>query len=383
MNAEISRELLAKKKELSILLKELVAKKTVNPPGSESLAASVLQKYFKKYKIKTTLFEKEKNRTNLVASIGKGKPELMIALHSDVVPAGNGWTTDPFKAVQKKGKIYGRGVADNKGPLAATAVLLAVLKRHEKKLKGRISLLAAADEEKGSRLGVQFLLNEKKISPDFVVVPDVFTENKKISVAEKGLLHLKAISLGRQAHGSEPEKGENAILKMAAFLCKAKKTGIPRAKSKYFEKATINFGTINGGEAINIVPAYCEAKIDVRFLPSQKPSEILARIKKIAKKHDVRISVIDCQMPFEIRASNPLVMAIQESVKKVYGKNAKLCGISGTTVAKKFLEKRIIAVGFGPGKMVAHQSNESIEISQLLEFAQIMAMVSAILFFKE
>jgi acetylornithine deacetylase/succinyl-diaminopimelate desuccinylase-like protein len=209
------------------------------------------------------------------------------------------------------------------------------------------------------------------------MVPDIFTENKKISVAEKGLLHVKAEAFGKQAHGSEPEKGENAILKLGAFLCGLRKMKMPPVKSRHFKNASLNIGTISGGEAINIVPAYSEAKIDIRFVPGQEPQEIFGRIKAIAKKHGANVSVIDCQMPFEISGNLPLVKSIERSAKKITGKKPSLAGMAGTTVAKKFLEKGIPAIGFGPGKMVAHESNEFIEIRQLTEFAQIMAMVSA------
>ncbi|MCX6802815.1 MAG: ArgE/DapE family deacylase [Candidatus Diapherotrites archaeon] len=377
MDAEkTAMEIACREKEIVRLLAELVSKKTVNPPGNESLAAEALEKYFKKHGIKCRKFEKGKGRTSLVASIGKGRPELMIALHSDVVPAGGGWKTEPFRAVQKKGKIFGRGTADNKGPLAASAVFLSAMKKHEKELKGTISVLAAADEERGSRLGTAFLLKENKIKPDFVVVPDIFTENRKISVAEKGLLHIKAEAFGKQAHGSEPEKGENAILKLGAFLCELRKMKMPPAKSRHLKNATMNIGTINGGEAINIVPAYCEAKIDIRFVPGQDPCKIFGHIRKIAKKHGANVSAIDCQMPFEISGGIPLVKSIERSAKKITGKKPSLAGMAGTTVAKKFLEKGIPAIGFGPGKMVAHESNEYIEVRQLVEFAQIMAIVS-------
>ncbi|MFH1235275.1 MAG: ArgE/DapE family deacylase [Candidatus Diapherotrites archaeon] len=378
MDAEkTALELAGREKEIAGLLAELVSKKTVNPPGNEFLAAGVLEKYFKKHKIRCRKFEKEKGRTSLVASIGQGGPELMVALHSDVVPAGGGWKTEPFKAVLKNGKIFGRGSADNKGPLAASAIFLSAMKKHEKELKGTISVLAAADEERGSGLGMAFLLQENKIRPDFVVVPDIFTENQKISVAEKGLLHVKAEAFGKQAHGSEPEKGENAIAKMGHFLCELKKIKMPSCKSRYFKSATLNIGTICGGEAINIVPAYCEAKIDIRFIPGQGPREIFRRIKSVAKKHGANVSVIDCQMPFEISGNIPLVKSIERNAKKITGKKPSLAGMAGTTVAKKFLEKCIPAIGFGPGKMVAHESNEFIEIKQLVEFAQIMALVSA------
>ena len=363
-------------KEISAVLKDLIALKTVNPPGGEFLAADYLEKYFRKRGIKTKRFEKKKGRTNLLAWVGKGQPELMVVAHSDVVPAGAGWKTNPFKGVEKKGKVYGRGSADNKGPLAAAAVLLCTMKKREKELKGKLSLLVAADEETGSALGAAFLLKEKKIRPDFVVVPDVFTENREISIGEKGLLHLKAVALGKQAHASEPWRGENAIEKMNAFLCELGKWKMRYRKAKHFSKPTMNIGTIAGGNAINTVPGSCEAGVDIRYTPGQTHGRILKEVRGIGKRHGVSVSVTEHQRPFVISTESRLIKSVKKSAKKVTGRTPRISTMPGTTVSKKFVLAGIPAVGFGPGKMVVHMSNEFIELKQLVEFAEIMALVS-------
>jgi len=366
-------------REIARLLKGLIALETINPPGNEYLAAGYLEKYFKKRGIHTKRFEKKKGRTNLLAWVGKGKPELMIVAHSDVVPAGVGWKTNPFKGVEKKGKVYGRGAADNKGPLAAAAVLLCAVKKREKELKGKLSLLAAADEEKGSGLGAAFLLKEKKVRPDFVVVPDVFMENREISIGEKGLLHLKAVASGKQAHASEPWRGENAIDKMNAFLGGLKRWKLPRKAARHFSRATLNIGTISGGEAVNIVPGYCETGIDIRYPPNYSREAFLKPIKRMAKRFGVKVSVTEHQPPFCIGAKSRLIKSIRKNAKKVVGRAPKISTMPGTTVCKKFVAAGIPTAGFGPGKMVAHMSNEFIELKQLAEFAEIMALVGGAL----
>jgi len=366
----------ARKKDISTVLKELISKKTVNPPGNEFLVAEYAEKYFKKQKIKTKKFEKVRGRTNLIAFVGKGKPELMIVAHSDVVPAGTGWSTPPFKGTEKKGRMYGRGSGDDKGPLAASMVFLSELKKHEKELKGTVSLLIAADEETGSKLGAGWMLKEKKIKPDYALVPDVFTENREISIGEKGLLHVKTIAEGVQAHASEPWRGKNAIEKITGFLCEFGKWKLPSVKTKHFSGTTKNIGVINGGNAPNTVPNHCEAVIDFRYPPGMKASKIISGLKKIGKKYGVKISVLEDQKPFVLNAKNELFCSLKKNVPLITKKKVSITSMPGTTICKKFVLHGIPAVGFGPGSMVIHMSNEFIELKQLEEFAQICALVA-------
>jgi len=369
-----------RKKELSSVLKQLISIETVNPPGDEFLVADWAEKYFKKKKIRTKKFEKVRGRTNLIAYVGKGKPELMIVAHSDVVPAGTGWKTPPFKGTEKNGKMYGRGSGDNKGPMAAAMIFLSELKKQEKELKGTVSLFIAADEEKGSALGAEYLLKEKKIKPDYVLIPDVFTENREISIGEKGLLHVKAIAKGVQAHASEPWRGKNAIEKITSFVCELGKWKLPTAKAKHFGGTTMNIGMISGGNAPNTVPNYCEAVIDFRYPPGMKASKIVSGLRKIGKKYEVKISAMDDLKPFVLNAKNELFCSLKENVPLVTGKKVKITSMPGTTICKQFVFHGIPAIGFGPGSMVIHASNEFIELKQLDEFAQICALVTADLF---
>ncbi len=112
------------------LLKDLISLKTVNPPGNEFKVINYVKGFFKKNNIKFKIFSKEKSRLNLIGYIGKGKPELLISCHSDTVPAGEGWKTNPFKAVIKNGMVYGKGVVDDKGPLVSLMVAAKEIKKN-------------------------------------------------------------------------------------------------------------------------------------------------------------------------------------------------------------------------------------------------------------
>ncbi len=383
MKEHIIRYIQDHEEEIVHLSTELIGANTVNPPGNEYLAVNIIKKYFNAHDIKYDIFEKMTGRANIVGYIGKGKPTLLIACHLDVVPPGDGWDTDPFKSVVKNGRIFGRGANDNKGQMAAMLVLAKLLKDNESSLNGSLLLIGAADEEKGSRLGLEYLLDECGISADYAIVPDVANNMKIIDVGEKGALFLNVTSYGKQAHGSTPEKGINAIWNMIELLNQLRELKHKCLTHELFSPPTLNLGTISGGAAHNIVPAKCEVKLDIRYLPGETEKEILNNIYAIitsVKKHNSTAKfdiTVDTHLPpTQVPADNPLISLISKHTESILEIKPVPTGFSGVTVSKQLIEKGIMAVGFGPGdEDQSHIANESIEIQELMDFGKIMGLV--------
>ncbi len=384
MKESLINYLQSQEEEIIRLATELIGANTVNPPGNEYLAVSVVEKYFKAHGIRYEIFEKNKGRTNIAGYIGSGNPILLVACHLDVVPPGDGWDTDPFKVVIKNGRMYGRGANDNKGQMASMLVLARFLKENESKLNGTFLLIGVADEEKGSSLGLKYLLDECNIVADFAIIPDVAHNMRMIDVGEKGALFLKITSYGKQAHGSTPEKGINAIWNMIELLNQLKKMKFRCLSHKLFSPPTLNLGTISGGAAPNIVPAKCRVELDIRYLPGETGEETLEKIKEIiasikkdnpTAKFDI---TVDSHLPSsQVSIDNPLVDLISTHAESVLGVKPKPMGLSGSTVTKQLIEKDIVAVGFGPGdEDQSHIANESIEIKELIDFGKIMGLIT-------
>jgi acetylornithine deacetylase/succinyl-diaminopimelate desuccinylase family protein len=376
----------SRRKELIRMASDLIATNTENPPGRERLAARVVQKYLDGMGIRHESFEKEPERTNVVARIGSGSPSLLVACHLDVVPAGDGWSQDPFKATVTDGKVIGRGATDNKGQMASCMILAEYLRGKEGSLNGEFILVAAADEERGSRLGLEYLLEECGLRADYAIIPDISYSMRKIDVSEKGALFLEVTSHGKQAHGSLPETGVNAIWNMVELLKEIETlpSAFKHTSHPLFTPPTLNLGTIQGGAARNIVPGRCVAGLDIRYLPGDTKEDIIAlveeRIKKVERaNHQARFELkVGFDLPpSEVSHDNPLVGLIQRHTKDVLGVRPELIGMPGTTVTKQLLDKGVTAVGFGPGEeSQAHMADEFIEIQQLVDFAKIMARIS-------
>src|SRR5262245_51548515 len=192
-------------------------------PGMESRVVRVLEKELKTLGIPWTTHAKVKGRESLLATVGRKRPEyrhLLVLLHTDTVPSGapSDWRFAPFEPFEKDGRLYGRGVLDDKGPLAASFAALRILKEHEADLPGAFTFGAVGDEEVGAGVGLPYLIEKGVIECTDAVIPDIAGNMREINVAEKGRVLLKVRTRGRQAHAMDPSRGINAIHAMARAL---------------------------------------------------------------------------------------------------------------------------------------------------------------------
>jgi len=409
-------------------LSDLIRARTVNPPGDEHLAAKILAQFCDAEGIPFETFEKAPGRTNVVARVGRGRPRIAVPLHFDVVPAGDGWETDPFEPVVRGDRIIGRGAKDNKGPLAVMMLAAKYLKTREAELPGTLLLVGAADEEAGSALGMRYLLEECGFEADAAIVPDAGHEMRRVLVGEKGVLFFKVVAEGRQAHGSSPQRGASALWPVVDFLNRIREwrpldhaprreplgrtrgsrrvgrtsdrpegvEGRPAsAKSDLFTPPTLNVGAIHAGTVPNMVPGRCEALVDVRYLPGTDVESILAHLRGVLAETAgnaagpvvrdslyyragvrMRLEVLSDQAPSQVATDHPLVKVIQRRTEEVTGERPKVFGQSGASVAKFLVLRGIPAVGFSCGpEGVEHMANEWTSLEELGRFAEVMTLV--------
>ncbi|MBI4215001.1 M20 family metallopeptidase [archaeon] len=372
----------SKRQRITELCQELVRVDTVNPPGNEWRAAAILEREFKRLRIPFERLEKEKGRTNLLGRIGKGKPELLIAAHFDTVPPGDGWTYEPLGAKLENGRVYGRGSMDNKGQLASLIAAAEYLKQHDTELRGTVIIGGVADEERGNNCGSKWLADEKGLRPDLSLVPDIGHSLQLITVAEKGLLWLRVIINGVQAHGSTPELGVNAILLMNDFLSEFRALKWDK-EHKLLGKTTVNYGVIKGGATTNIVAGRCELEIDIRYVTPYTDKAFIGAaekiLKKVTAKHDkasFEIQVINNEPAFFVDPKHPFIGTIKKVAEETHGRKVRIEGLGGGTISKDFVRNGSVSVGFGPGVMdVYHKADEYIDIQELVDFAKIVARV--------
>jgi len=332
-------------------------------------------------------------RPNILAYFrGKSSAKtIWVMAHTDVVPPGelSLWSGNPFKPWVEAGKIYGRGVEDNQQDMVASIYAVKAFQAEGLKPNFNIGLALVADEETGSEKGLGYILHHAKVfrHKDIIIVPDAGNEDGTlIEVAEKSILWLKFKTLGKQAHGSMPERGINSF-KAASFLV-TELNGLYQAfphKDPLFDPPISTFEPTKK-EAnvpnINTIPGEDIFYMDSRILPNYKVEDVQAKIKelmiKIEAQFKVKITVEEHQKapaapPTSAKA--PVVSALEKAVKQVYGKDGKAMGIGGGTVAALFRRAGFEAACWSRIDETAHQPNEYCIIDNMVGDAKVFAHI--------
>jgi len=316
---------------------------------------------------------------------------IWIMTHTDIVPPGElaQWRGDPYKAWIEEGKIFGRGVEDNHQDLVAS--LYAVKAFHEEGIRPNydVGLALVADEETGSKKGINYVLSHTSTfrKQDMIIVPDAGNKDgTMIEVAEKGLLWLKFKTIGKQAHGSTPERGINSF-KAASFLVAELNnlyTIFPYIDPLFdppistFEPTKKESNVPN----VNTIPGEDIFYMDSRILPKYTVEEVKNKIEEMADKikNEFKVKIVieeTSKVPVSppTSADAPVVHALIRAVKTIYKKEAKATGIGGGTVASVFRSADFDAACWSKNDETAHQPNEYSIIDNMVGDAKVFAHI--------
>ena len=249
------------------LTRKLVAFDTVNPPGRERGCIEFLAGILEEGGFDVSLRELDVDRANLIATSKQrnGAAPLVFTGHVDVVPLGTrAWSREPFAAQCDNGRLYGRGSSDMKSGVAAFVYAALSLARGPG--CPNLMLVITAGEETGCT-GAAKLVEEGKLGQAAAIVVGEPTANA-VCVGHKGALWLTATATGIAAHGSMPERGDNAIYKAARVVERLRTFAFDAAPHAVLGRPTLSVNTMRAGVNINSVPDRAEIGVDVRTIPS-------------------------------------------------------------------------------------------------------------------
>jgi len=356
-----------------------------NPPGEEAATVAVLAAAGRELGLDVVTSPVEPGRDNVSVTLAGGNgPGLLILGHTDVVPVGDGWTTDPYGGVVKDGRIYGRGASDMKGGLAAALVAMAALRGAG--LTGPVELAAVVDEEetgKGIRAYVDHARGAAAGSgSEFLGCITAEPTDLQTIIAARGDSYLRVAVHGRACHAGNPDDGANAIYGAAAVVAEIERLHAELAADPHplLGPATWSVGQINGGTGGSIVPADCVIVADRRLLPGESPAAVLddLRSRVAALRLEDRGLSVELEMPmempaFETAADGELVRVIEAARVDAGGPELPLAGwtaaCDGGYVARD-LGVPVVVLGAGSVTTQAHQADESVPIEELVTAAR-------------
>jgi succinyl-diaminopimelate desuccinylase len=263
------------------LTRQLVAIGTVNPPGDEADCAAALREALERIGFAVSWHPFDERRVNLVARIG-GRPDrkpICFTGHMDTVPLGAApWHHDPFGGELDGGRLYGRGSSDMKSGIAAFVVAAAQLRRELEQTAGLV-LVITGGEETGCQGAMSLARQAGALGAAGAIIVAEPTANYPL-VGHKGALWLRVRATGVTAHGSMPERGENAIYKAARVVQALERFEFAADEHPLMGLPTLNVGTIKGGLNINSVPDAVELTVDIRTVPGVDHAVLLDRVRQ-------------------------------------------------------------------------------------------------------
>jgi acetylornithine deacetylase len=318
-------------------------------------------------------------KANLYAVIGpRDRGGVLLSGHTDVVPVdGQRWTSDPFSLVERGGRLYARGAADMKGFIACA--LRAAQLATERELRIPLQLAFSYDEEIGC-VGVRSLIDDMATwahRPQFCIVGEPTL--LRPAIGHKGKTALAAICRGHAAHSASPGRGVNAIYMATELVGKIQvrqssiEAGGVRDDAYDVPYTTLHVGVVRGGTVLNIVPARCDLEFEIRNLPEDDASQIVAgmRADAAAIASSVQRDGVDVGIELEVTNEYPPLDTPADSevvalVAALTGQHERIkvgFGSEGGLFSERLGVPTVVC---GPGSIdQAHKPDEYIERDQL------------------
>lgn len=374
--------------ELVEFVQTLVGYDTQNPPGRTVDVVEWIESVLEETGLTVDRLEVDPEKPNLVVTLaGNGDRTLCFNGHLDTVPFDESdWSYSPL-GERVDDRIYGRGTTDMKGAVAAMLQVALAYARTDTEPPVTLQFAFVSDEETGGDAGLTTLLETSNFDPDACVVGETTSRNGRysVSVADRGNIWLTLEATGTAAHGSRPMIGHNAIDRLSEAIEQLRtefgqrELSVDSAMDDIIEESvdfyepeaggdatrrlyrypTINLGILEGGTAINTVPASACAKIDIRLTAGVETKDALRSIRNCLDGMD-GIGITDISWtrgtyePFD----SPIVEASAGAAECVVNDPVYRRSATGGGDTKVLRHKGISTVEFGFGTQTAHGTDE-------------------------
>ncbi len=348
---------------------KLLSFKSITP--NDDGAMDFIEKYMNDFQV----IRVDKNGVKnlfLYKKFGKGE-HLCFAGHIDVVPPGNGWSSDPFKPLEKNDFIYARGAQDMKSGVCA---FLKACKDIEK-FDGILSLLLTSDEEGDAKYGtieVLKYLKEKNFLPDYAIVAEPTSEKEfadAIKIGRRGSINGVLKLKGVQGHAAYPEKSINPIHQIAPILPKIAGVDLDKG-DEYFAPSKLVITDIRAGmEVTNVTPNDLKIMFNVRNSTLTSVKSVEHFVKEKFKGLPFELNINQSAKPFITNRNSKIVKYISNSINEILGVTPVLNTAGGTSDARFFGEFGVDTVEFGVKNDTIHSINERTTLNEVENLCKI------------
>ncbi len=324
---------------------------------------------------------------NVLGRVGSGPRVLAFDAHVDTVDVGNAanWTVDPFRGDERDGIIYGRGACDMKGALASIVYGGRLIRELGLDAGFTLWVVGSVQEEDCDGLCWQYILNETDIRPEAVVITE--PTNLGVYRGHRGRMEIEVRTRGISCHGSAPERGENAVYKMAPIIA-----DIERLNARLGGEPFLGKGTVTIAEIRSTSPSLCAVAdsatihLDRRLAATDTIESAVREIEGLpsVKAAGATVVVLDYAVPswkgltyptqkyyptWLLPEGHPLLTAGVGTYEALFGE-APVVGrwVFSTNGVAVMGRHGIPCIGFGPGNEIhAHMASEQIPVEQLVK----------------
>jgi len=389
---------------LVAITKRLLATRSETPPGDTNMVADEVVAFFRDVPaIQIERHPGADHVMNLVMRLRGGKPgrRLVFNGHMDTFPLGNrnAWSADPDGEV-RDGKLYGLGVSDMKGGLAAILFAMRHLAAHRDALYGEVVATFAGDEETMGVLGSKLLLDTVPHANGDAMISADAGSPRVLRFGEKGMIWLKLSAKGRAAHAAHVHRGESAIEKLVDAIAalraiRALPVEAPPAvldaiaasseasealsgtgESDVLRHVTITFGTVSGGRLSNLVADHAEATADVRLPVGISVAQVEAEILRLAALHDVSVDITRRYEPSWTDPSDEVIGLLKANVTTILGITPAVNMRVGASDARHYRGAGIPTVVCGPTSYNMGAADEHVVVEELVALGEIFTVTA-------
>jgi succinyl-diaminopimelate desuccinylase len=298
---------------------------------------------------------------------------LCFAGHVDVVPAGEGWDTDPYEAVEKEGCIYGRGAQDMKSGVAAFVQAV----KEAEQFDGTLSLLLTSDEEGPAKFGTLEVLKhlkDEEMLPDAAIVAEPTCEEvfgDAIKVGRRGSINGVIEQFGKQGHAAYPEKATNPIHIVSQVLPHLAGIDLDEG-DEFFSPSKFVITDIRAGmEVTNVTPGKLKMMFNVRNSTKTTKEDIGHFVHRHFQGIDYTLKLEQSAKPFMTNVNTKIVQRLGQAIKTVTGVTPKHSTAGGTSDARFIAEYGIDVIEFGVKNDTIHAPNERTGIDEVTKLYEV------------